>query len=106
MWPLAGEARYGDLGTGYTAPVSQALTVEQRVADEVVLKADDGSDEKANGIALSARQDAKLPRIVIVHAVCLYWDCSNVSTNLVDGCSQHCRLHIPNRVAVNAGVAD
>jgi hypothetical protein len=71
-----------------------------------VLKADDGSDEKANGIALSARQDAKLPRIVIVHAVCLYWDCSNVSTNLVDGCSQHCRLHIPNRVAVNAGVAD
>jgi hypothetical protein len=89
LWPLAGEARYGDLGTGYTAPVSQALTVEQRVADEDVLQADDGSDEKANGMALSASQDAKLPRIVIVHSVCVYWGYSNISTNLVDGCSQH-----------------
>ena len=53
LWPLAAEARYGDLGTGHTAPVSQALTVEQRVAGEDVLKADDGSDEKANSIALS-----------------------------------------------------
>ena len=52
LWPLAAEARYGDLGTGHTAPVSQALTVEQRVAEEDVLKADDGSDGKANSIAL------------------------------------------------------
>ena len=83
LWPLAAEARYGDLGTGHTAPVSQALGVEQRVADEDVLKADDVRDEKANSMVLSfspaASQDAMLPHVVIVHTACLYWDCPNVS---------------------------
>lgn len=65
LWPLAAEARYGDLGTGHTAPVSQALTVEQRVAEEDVLKADDGSDENANSIALSLQAGMQGCRILL-----------------------------------------
>ena len=57
-------------------------------------------------MALSASQDAQLPRIVIVHIVCLYWGYSNISTNLVNGCSQQWRPYVVNRVAVHAVVAD
>jgi hypothetical protein len=78
-WPLAGDARYGDLGTRYTVPVSLALKAEQRVADGDVLKADDGSYEEANSMAFSASRDARLMHIVIVHTGCPYWDYSDIS---------------------------
>ena len=53
--------------------------------------------------AISASRDARPLHIVIVHPVCLYWDYSINSANLVNGCSQHCIL---NRVAVDVEVAD
>lgn len=86
FWPLAGDARYGNLGTGCTAPVSLALTAEQRVAVEDVLKADDGSDGEANTMALSASQDA---RPCISLSCTLYVSTGVIPifpTNLVDGC--------------------